>query len=169
MILAIDPGVRGAVAWMHDSDQSPGLISLANHDLVQLFLRFQSISHLAPENEPRIAYLEENTGFIAGSPRTGFSMFNFGKATGRVEMALAALGFELRRVRPLAWQKALSAPKRRVREPHSAFKGRLVTFARETNPSLAPAVTRDNADSLLILRFAIKDLQKYTPPPINTT
>lgn len=160
MILAVDPGARGAVAWVHDADGAPGLISLAGHDLVQLFLRFQSISHLALENEPRIAYLEENTGFIAGSPRTGASMYAFGRHTGRIEMALASLGFEIRRVRPLAWQKALSAPKRRSREPHSAFKGRLATFARETNPSLSSRITKDAADALLVLRYGIKDLEK---------
>lgn len=99
LIIGIDPGKSGGVAWVdHD-----GVIPFARkmpdtvHDLVDL-LRVRDLSDAK-------CYLEK----VHAMPGQGVtSMFTFGQGLGQIEGVLAALGIPFEWVTPQKWQAALS-------------------------------------------------------------
>lgn len=151
-LIAIDPGAKGAVASYSTTYEPPGeptwmvekLPESPQDRFWQLGVHAEAASRL---EAPRIAILEDVGGFT-GSPQPGSRMFTFGRGYGQLEGMLIALGYQLIRVRPQEWQKALSL-KTRPGESKPDHKRRMRGKALDLFPQLKP--TLDQADALLIL------------------
>ena len=99
LIIGIDPGKSGGVAWVRDGGQVPFARKMPDtvHDLVDL-LRVRDLSDAK-------CYLEK----VHAMPGQGVtSMFTFGQGLGQLEGVLAALGIPVEWVTPQKWQAALS-------------------------------------------------------------
>src|SRR4029077_20610175 len=101
---------------------------------------------------PRVAVLEDVGGFT-GTPQPGSRMFTFGRGYGQLEGFLIALGYQILRVRPQVWQKALSLGTRKG-ESKPDHKRRMRGKALDLFPQIKP--TLDQADALLIVWWYIE-------------
>lgn len=172
--VCIDPGANGAlVLFDHDEPRRPVYYRIPTtltdlNDTVDLLQSFDG-------RYPVKAFLEHNTGFMAGiksstnaqgeeqgagvSPK---SMFSFGRNTGHLEMALIANDIPICRVTPIKWQNAaqVCTPKKRLMTP-AQWKNHLKAEAQLRFPAVK--VTLANADALLILDAVLKGGLKHTP------
>lgn len=169
LIITADPGKAGALVWGVSLDQYhwakypenlSGLKRLFDH------VRDEFPPHEYPE---RAAFLEKNTGYMAGmktstkrkgkedeeegavSPK---SMFSFGRVTGHLECAFEFEGFETKEVVPLKWMNAamiVTGQKKLLGE--RKWKNHLKEKAQERFPH--EQVTLANADALLIYHAAV--------------
>lgn len=154
-LLAIDPGAKGAIAsWMEsfdppaDDPRSRWTVEKLSETPQDRFKQLEGYADAASRLEtPRIVILEEVGGFI-GVPQPGSRMFAFGRGYGQLEGCLISLGYRIIRVRPQAWQGALSL-KSRKDESKPDHKRRMRAKALDLFPQLHP--TLDQADALLIL------------------
>jgi hypothetical protein len=152
MYIAIDPGAKGAIASYVTSFEPPGEPRWTIEKLLETpqdrFSQLEGYAHTSSQLEaPRIAILEVVGGF-AGVGHPGSRMFSFGRGYGQLEGILVALGYQIIRVRPQAWQSSLSL-KTRSGESRPDHKRRLRAAALDLFPQLKP--TLDQADALLIL------------------
>lgn len=181
LIIAIDPGANGSIVAEYASslcrDERESCrfttypIPEKLRDLYELLHKITSddvfTSNLAP-----VAYLEHNTGFMAGIKRKtadggeeagGVSpkaMYSFGRNTGHIEMALVALRIPVCRVTPIKWQNAagVTTAKKKLMTP-TQWKNHLKAAAQERFPKTN--VTLANADALLILDAACNRGMKH--------
>lgn len=149
LYVGIDPGASGGICscW---GDHYPRADKLPADergiwDLLQSHLR--TPGHSTPK-----AVIEQVTGFIEGSPRTGASMFKFGWSYGTLRMALVAAGVQFDATPPATWQRLVGLSPRKKGEPKGTFKNRLKARAIELYPELG--VTLDTADAVLIMHYA---------------
>lgn len=145
-IIAIDPGKNGAICIREGSE----IISVAKMPDTCADLRdFICEANTASETEV-VAYLE----LVSAMPGQGVtSMFTFGNGFGHLEQVLADFRIRTVKVRPQAWQKALSlnSVKDRSKADH---KRRLRDYAQQLFPSVR--VTAVNQDALLISEYAMR-------------
>lgn len=145
-IIAIDPGKNGAICIREGSE----IISVAKMPDTCADLRdFIQEATAASETEV-VAYLE----LVSAMPGQGVtSMFTFGNGFGHLEQVLADFRIRTVKVRPQAWQKALSlnSVKDRSKADH---KRRLRDYAQQLFPSIK--VTAVNQDALLISEYAMR-------------
>jgi hypothetical protein len=151
-VIGIDPGAKGAIASYSTTFEPPGDARWAVEKLAEMpqdrFSQLEGYAEAATRLEtPRIAILEDVGGFI-GVPQPGSRMFAFGRGYGQLEGALIALGYQIIRLRPQAWQKILSL-KSRPGESKPDHKRRMRGKALDLFPQLKP--TLDQSDALLIL------------------
>ena len=151
-VIGIDPGASGAVASYSTTYEPPGEPRWAVEKLAQTpqdrFYQLEGYASAADRLEtPRIVVLEDVGGFV-GVPQPGSRMFTFGRGYGQLEGMLICMGYQIIRVRPQAWQAALSL-KTRPGESKPDHKRRMRERAQELFPQLKP--TADQADALLIL------------------
>lgn len=98
LIIGIDPGKEGGVAWTQDGMKEPLAAKMPDnvHELVDL-LRGNDLSDAK-------CYLEK----VHSMPKNGVaSMFTFGQGLGRIEGVLAALAIPYEWVTPQKWQGAM--------------------------------------------------------------
>lgn len=151
-IIAIDPGAHGAIASYATTYEPPGSpvwsvekLSESPRDRLE---QLEGYAGMASELEAsKIAILEDVGGFT-GVPQPGSRMFVFGRGYGQLEGFLMSMGYQLIRVRPQAWQAALSL-KTRKGESKPEHKRRMREKALDLFPQLKP--TLDQTDALLIL------------------
>jgi hypothetical protein len=149
MIIGIDPGASGGIAW-HDGERArvvkmPAtlqdlwvLVDNIRQDNLQCPAWDSFRRHPNPETK---AYLEQ----VHSMPGQGVaSSFKFGNGFGHLEMALTAAGIPFVRVSPQKWQGALGC---RTRGDKNVSKSR----AQELFPDLKP--THATADALLIMEY----------------
>ena len=151
-VIAIDPGAKGAIASYATSYEPPAdprwTVERLRETPQDRFSQLEEYGKAASRLEaPRIAILEAVGGFT-GSPQPGSRMFVFGQGFGQLEGILVALGYQIIRVRPQAWQGTLSL-KSRPGEAKPDHKRRMRAKALDLFPQLKP--TLDQADALLIL------------------
>ena len=151
-LIAIDPGAKGAVASYCTTFAPPGEPKWAVEKLRETpqdrFDQLEEYARAANALEaPRIVILEVVGGF-AGVGHPGSRMFTFGQGYGQLEGILVALGYQIIRVRPQAWQKYLSLGSR-PGESKPDHKRRMRAKALDLFPALRP--TLDQSDALLIL------------------
>jgi len=156
MVIAIDPGAKGAIAGVTSTFEPPGTPVWEVTRLAQTPQdRFEQLSGYADMAErleaPRIAVLEVVGGF-AGVGHPGSRMFTFGQGYGQLEGILVALRYRLIRVRPQKWQSELSL-KSRKGESKPEHKRRMRAKALDLFPELKP--TLDTCDALLLLWWYI--------------
>ena len=143
MILAIDPGASGGMAWTDSSGRIHCVPMPETEGDVVALIRSRSCDNCA-------VYLEQVGGFIAGNPAPGSTMFNFGEGFGIIKGAVQAFQMPLITVRPQTWQKALSLGTKK--DYDKQWKNHLKERAQQYFPDLH--ITLKTADALLILKYA---------------
>ena len=139
MLIGIDPGVSGAIAWM-DNDGS--LLAVEVLPVVEVAVGKGKRRRLMPSafagqitgRLPVHAFLEE-VGPMPGEGAVG--AFSFGRGAGLLEGVLVGLGVAYTPVRPQAWKKALGL---------SADKGAMRQRACQLWPSHAASFARVKDD-----------------------
>jgi len=140
MIIGIDPGSNGGIAW-HDGERARVVKMPAT--LQDLWELIGGICGLTSNHGYTLcrAYIEQ----VHSSPQMGVtSAFTFGNGFGHLEMALTAAGIPFVRVSPQKWQGALGC---RTGGDKNVSKAR----AQELFPDLKP--THATADALLIMEY----------------
>lgn len=111
MILAIDPGASGALAFFN---VSAGTLDIMDMPTVEVKRGAKDKREISPQmlaalinaRKPDTAVLER----VGAMPGQGSSsMFQFGRGVGMVEGVLAALHIPTEYVTPQAWQRAVGA------------------------------------------------------------
>ena len=111
MILAIDPGASGALAFFNPDD---GTLEIIDTPVVEVKRGQKLKKEISPQmmsaiilaREPKIAILE----LVGAMPGQGVSsMFQCGRGVGMYEGALAALQIPVTYISPVGWQKAVNA------------------------------------------------------------
>lgn len=111
LILAIDPGASGALAFFN---VEAGTLDIIDTPTVQIKRGAKLKTEISPQmlaaiirpRQPDIAILE----LVGAMPGQGVSsMFQFGRGVGMYEGALAALQIPVTYVTPQGWQKAVNA------------------------------------------------------------
>lgn len=153
MILAIDPGKSGGMAWL--SLNGLGAVQTqcfsmpeTDGDIVDL-LRAFTIAQKDP-----VAYIELVGGFVRGGEnrQPGSAMFKFGDGYGFIRGVLMAFGWRVIFVRPQEWQKHFSLGTRSSCATACEWKRKLKEEAQRRFPN--QQVTLKTADALLILEYA---------------
>lgn len=142
-IIAIDPGVNGAIAIYHQRVNHTDVFNMPETptDVYDL---------LATYSNNAVCFLEKVQGLpgMGGSP-----MFNFGKGYGHLEMALIALSIPTETILPQKWTKTMSLGTKSSCSSSTEWKNKLKAKAQQLYPNIK--VTLHNADALLILHYAL--------------
>jgi crossover junction endodeoxyribonuclease RuvC len=110
MILAIDPGAKGALAFF---DMEKGVLNIVDCPTVEVKrgakvkteISPQMVSGIIASRSPTLAILEK----VGAMPGQGVSsMFQFGRGVGMYEGVLAALQVPVTYVTPQQWQKEMN-------------------------------------------------------------
>ena len=144
MIVAIDPGVGGGIAWGENSPVCcAGCCAMPESELDI----FEVIRDLAPAT----AFVEDIPKF-AGPKLPGSSVapmfLNFGICRG----ILMALGIRTILVKPHDWQKHFKLGTRKATGSYAAWKRKLKGEAQRRFPECKPTLA--TADALLLLDYA---------------
>lgn len=107
MILAIDPGARGAFAFFDVRACTLEVIDIPTVQVkrgqkLKLEISPQMASSIIAARKPMVAVLEK-TGAMPGQGVS--SMYQFGRSVGMIEGILAALQIPVSYVSPVVWQK----------------------------------------------------------------
>lgn len=173
MIVAIDPGASGGIAWVeedgypltHNAIKMPA----TEGDIIEALAGMESC---LPSGKSIDVFIEDPTGGMFASREDGedgnkngrsvmppSAMFKFGKGYGFLLGACQALGWRVHLVRPHKWQKPLGVgTKGKLRT--SAWKNKLKSEAQRIYPECK--VTLSTADALLILRYGKKTISEET-------
>ena len=110
MIIAIDPGMAGGIAW-HDGKEAD-VVKMPDTPQ-EILAVFQGINSMALNNDSKIcAVFEKIAGYVPGN--SGASAVVFAMNRAHVEMALIACKISCdppRGVLPSTWQEAIGVPK----------------------------------------------------------
>jgi crossover junction endodeoxyribonuclease RuvC len=152
MILGIDPGLGGALAWLDDLGH---LIEVRDMPVSGGEILPAVLADMlnAERRRPVHAFLER----VASRPGQGVaSMFKFGRGVGQVEGVLAALGVPVSLVTPAKWKGSLRIP---------ADKGAARIRAAQLWPGLAGTFARvkddGRAEAALIGLYGAHSLQGH--------
>ena len=143
MILAIDPGQSGGIAWMDDD----GIINCADMpptpgDIIDHLRMLKANGHTLT------AYLEKTGGYVPGN--SGPAACKFARGCGLLEGAIMALSIPLVEIAPAVWMKSLGALPKDKRERKNAIKG----LMQARYPHLK--ITLSTADALGLLTYALE-------------
>jgi crossover junction endodeoxyribonuclease RuvC len=134
MIIGIDPGFSGGIAWLSDHGH---LIEVRDLPVTKGEGLMPSVlaSWLREDDRrPAHAFIER----VAARPGAGVAgMFNFGRGYGQLEGVLAALGVPVTLVTPAKWKGSLRVP---------ADKGMARARAAQLWPGLAGTFARVKDD-----------------------
>lgn len=143
-IVAIDPGLSGAIAILHQGKVTAQPMPLAGKtlDLVELATIIKQVS-------PSLAIIEK----VHAMPGQGVtSMFTFGMGYGAIQGIVAALGIRLELISPQAWKKVVLAGT-------AKDKDAAIAYCRRAFPSVPLVLPRCRkphdgiADALCILEY----------------
>ena len=139
-MLAIDPGKKGAIAWI-DHDDKPGFIKMPE--------TFIDILEELKMLNPSKVYLENVAPFhMQGN--NAFNSCKFANHYGHLQMALVALQIRFKEIKPKKWQAIFGTLSRVKKERKRLIK--------EKVQCLFPGVkmTNDNADAFGVLHFGME-------------
>lgn len=164
LIVAIDPGTSGGIAWTHWDGKT---ILTCSNDKRKTFIEWMHGNFEGEEYGgifeplPRpVIFVEKVSGYypkpkiVPGQKpefnlqASSFSMFNFGKSAGIVLGICEAFDIKPMEVMPAVWQKALFTKKSGTR---NQWKNILKEIAQRRYPDVK--VTLNNADALLLLSY----------------
>lgn len=109
MILGIDPGASGALAFF---DMEQGKLTIVDMPVIEIERGGKAKREISPhfvaaairDFKPNVAWIEK----VGAMPGQGVSsMFQFGRGVGMIEGVLAGLSVPVNYVTPQAWQKAI--------------------------------------------------------------
>lgn len=154
MIIAIDPGKKGAFA-VHKWGLSGEGITIESinmpkteGDVKALFDEFRE-----HKEKKKLVVMERVGGYVGGNPHPSSAMFNFGDGYGFLKACAMCNGFKLELVTPQNWQRILQLGTR-GKMSKTQWKNKLKGVAQRLYPDMK--VTNQNADALLILEYAVK-------------
>lgn len=152
-ILAIDPGVSGAIAFYHPSAQ--GTVAVEDMPQADGSVDAVTLAKRVALMAPDVAFVE-HVGSMRGQGVA--STFKFGTAFGAALGIIAALQIPLHLVRPQKWKKhfGLNADKERSRALALRFWPSSDAFARKKDEGRAEAalIARYGADILNLSKVA---------------
>lgn len=170
MIIAVDPGVNGAIAWTRpDGHTTVTKMPETRGDTIDVFKQIQSLHTIAGSEAPLVCFHEKVANYVEAGGAS--QMMQFGRMAERCACIAETLGIPVIEIAPKAWQKLLGlgaserkrAPKGATPEERKAiqaanskakrdWKNKLKAEAQRRYPDLK--VTLVNADALLILAAA---------------
>jgi crossover junction endodeoxyribonuclease RuvC len=109
VIVAIDPGAKGAIAFLTDAGELLSVHDMPSYEVRvgkanRTRLAVAELSALIAHQMPSAAFVEK----VGAMPGQGVSScFSFGYAAGAVEGVLSALGAAVTFVTPQSWKKAM--------------------------------------------------------------
>lgn len=134
MIVGIDPGASGAIAWLTDQGFLIECRDLPHVPKVGLIPAILADWLRQDDRRAVHAFVER----VASRPGAGVAgMFNFGRNYGQIEGVLAALGVPVTLVTPQKWKNSLRVP---------ADKGMARARAAQLWPGLAGTFSRVKDD-----------------------
>ena len=149
MVIAIDPGKSGGIAFKHGSEPVTAVAMPATEgDLVDFF------REMITDPSQTVAVIENVGGYVPGRPQPGSAMFRFGRGFGFLLGVLQTLGVRVELVYPQKWQKSLSLGNSKDCPDKTAWKNKLKSASQRLYPKLKPTLA--TADALLILDFALR-------------
>ncbi len=109
LILGVDPGLQGALAWI---DGVGALLRVEDMPVFEVMrngkprkeLDVLGLDRLLSDLTPDVCFLEQVNGMEGDSPS---SAFTFGRATGAAEAVLKVSGARFETVAPATWKKAM--------------------------------------------------------------
>lgn len=110
MILGIDPGLLGALAFLDDEllIYDMPTLKIERNSKRKLQINLQHLLSIIKGQKVDHCYLE----LVGAMPGQGVSsMYQMGRGYGQLEMALAACNIPMTYVTPQVWKKALGVPK----------------------------------------------------------
>ena len=140
MIVAIDPGKNGGIAWVSCGQANAARMPATDRELLDVF-------HLHEFTDLYIEDLVKYAGTNMPSSSMATYASNWGKAVGMA----TALGLRIQLVPPAAWQKALGLGTSKGLSK-TEWKNKLKQRAEQLFPHIK--VTLQTADALLILEAA---------------
>lgn len=171
VLLAIDPGASGGIAWMDDHICNAVTMPATHKDIIDVII---AATRLRKTREGGTAFLEDLVKHMGpGIPAS--TMAVYASNWGIIKGALLALGWRTQVVRPQEWQKGLGlgitgrqkancegmtpsqakAEKIRIGAINAnlkrMWKNKLKGHAQDLFPNIA--VTLDTADALLLLEY----------------
>lgn len=158
LVIGIDPGVSGAIAWLADGDPA-GVLDMPRRpdgrvDGQRLSAELRELLREHPGAD--VLVVHELVGGFRG--QGGASQFAFGQADGIVRGVVAALGLRWIEVRPQAWKKHYGLVKQRGGEPVGKDASRARVVAMFPNQALPFLRAKDDgrAEALLLALWAIQ-------------
>ena len=168
MIIAIDPGLKGGIAWEKNEQVRAVRMPYTPKGIIEL-LRDIRTAWDEDKNNPTpcysVCYLEEIKGVLPN--QSSKATWTFGVHYGILQGILIALGIPIVYVPPKTWQKAIGAtrpstPKGASRAMKARIKAegkrRIKEIVEARYPSLK--ITLATADALGILMYAEKEERK---------
>lgn len=150
IILAIDPGAKGAYAIRWPSGSSAVCKFESESDFLDDMRVIAEQANI--DGHEVTAYIEQVGGYV-GKAQPGSAMFKFGRNFGFILGVCQALGMRIELVRPQVWQR--SYPTKTTKTENGAqHKRELKDHAARLYPG--KRVTLGNADALLLLDYAKK-------------
>jgi hypothetical protein len=139
MIIAIDPGVNGGIAW-NDTD-GPRAVRMpeTDGDIIATLRNLQAAG-------AKTVVMELPAKAIFGAGHSSLAVLH--RNVGFIQGVAMAIGFSLLLVQPKAWQKVIGISKRPGEEQRK-WKNRLKEEAQRRFPNLH--ITLSTADAVLIL------------------
>lgn len=153
MILAVDPGASGGLAWTLSS-AVPDVGCAGMPKTPEEVFDFIRTIWVAARGD-LICYVEDVPKYI-GVNLPGSSMAVLFFNVGLIRGILTALGADVRLVNPHEWQKSFNVGTRRAAGSHSKWKQVLAAEAKRQFPQLGKKVTLKTADALLILQYGLR-------------
>lgn len=166
-ILGIDPGLSGALAFLHPEEAVMHIIDMPIFEFETTRARKKvdpyAISRAFDEMQPANVYLEE----VNASPQMGtVSAFSFGEGKGILLGVAAARGTPLTQVKPAQWKKQMRVP---------ADKRAAVARASQLFPAVSPlfkgprgGVFDGRAEAALVALFGAMELGRSPTAPVQT-
>lgn len=153
IILAIDPGAKGAYAIRWPSGSSAVCKFESESDFLDDMRVIAEQANI--DGHEVTAYIEQVGGYV-GKAQPGSAMFRFGRNFGFLLGVCQAFSFRVELVRPQVWQKGYPT-KTKKGENGAQHKRELKDHAARLYPR--ERVTLANADALLILDYAVRRLR----------
>lgn len=152
VIIAIDPGASGAIAWRDAEDGSKHVVNMPDtpKGILEQLRQIEDDNNLLE----CVCYLEDVGHGIPNQSSSATA--KFARHNGHLEMALMAEGIKTIKVTPQKWEKIFGLGKSTDHDK-AEWKRRLKQKAEELYPD--KKVTLKNADALLILDYAFNQVK----------
>jgi len=144
MIVAIDPGKKGGIAWAHGRDV---IVQAMNLPLTPTSI-YEALQDIMGEGKGRCFIVLEKTGtYRAGN--SGPSSVTFARHCGSLEGLMVGMGLPYTQVSPQRWQKSMGA----LPKDKALRKRKIKEIMQARYPHLK--ITLATADALGILTYEL--------------
>lgn len=155
MIMAIDPGANGGIAYKNGNSATAACLKMpdTNGDIWETLDAIAIGARLENNQETPVCYLEDLVKYT-GRNMPSSAMATYARNFGFIEGVLTALSFRIVLTKPKDWQKALGLGSASGLSK-TQWKNKLKAEAQRRFPGIK--VTLATSDALLILEYACKN------------